>query len=116
MRMVRLYNKEDLQTFPRDKWNLLDPPEYYEGNLREQAPEDAPLDLVIVPGLAFDEKGHRLGKGKGYYDRFLSHTINSLEAKGLQKPYLMGIAFSCQKVELVPCSSFDILVDQVIFP
>ena len=63
------------------------------------------IDVAIVPGMAFDAEGHRLGRGKGYYDRFLSRV-----------PYIyrIGLCFSWQMVEQVPCDEHDILMDAVI--
>lgn len=65
------------------------------------------LDLVIVPGLAFDKKGNRLGRGKGCYDRFLA-TLSP------QTPAI-GLAFDFQVLPLVPTTSLDVSVKQVIF-
>ncbi len=62
------------------------------------------IDFVIVPGVAFDKDGYRLGYGKGYYDRFL---------KGIS-PYKLGV---CQKdffVEKLPHGEYDIKMDNVL--
>jgi 5-formyltetrahydrofolate cyclo-ligase len=65
------------------------------------------LDLVIVPGIAFDREGNRLGRGKGYYDRFL---------KILPKHVLtIGLAFDFQIVCNLPHSSVDSPVNKIIF-
>jgi 5-formyltetrahydrofolate cyclo-ligase len=64
------------------------------------------LELVLVPGLAFDRLGHRLGRGKGYYDCFL----NSLPVK--VKRY--GLCFDFQLFDVVPFNSRDVSVDRVI--
>ena len=63
------------------------------------------IDVAIVPGMAFDAEGHRLGRGKGYYDRFLSRV-----------PYIykIGLCFAWQMVEHVPYDEHDILMDEVI--
>lgn len=70
------------------------------------APES--LDLVVVPGVAFDRAGRRLGRGAGYYDRFLSrlspHTATA------------GICFDEQLVDAVPHGAHDRTVDCVITP
>jgi 5-formyltetrahydrofolate cyclo-ligase len=63
------------------------------------------LDLIIVPGVAFDRKGNRIGRGKGYYDRFL---CQHLETKRI------GICFDFQLVEEVPTEPLDIKMDEVI--
>ena len=63
------------------------------------------IDLGVIPGMAFDDSGHRLGRGKGYYDRFL---VN------LPHCYKIGMCFDFQRVEHVPCESTDIAVDEVI--
>ena len=65
----------------------------------------AKIDVAIIPGMAFDADGHRLGRGKGYYDRFLSRV-----------PYIykIGLCFSWQMVEQVPCDEHDLLMDTVI--
>lgn len=68
--------------------------------------EYSQLDLAFIPGMAFDSQGHRLGRGKGYYDRFLSQI-----PPGVTK---IGVCFDFQKVETVPVDSNDIPMDEVI--
>ena len=65
------------------------------------------IDVVLVPGMAFDGSGNRLGRGKGYYDRFLSHLSTPL-------PKLIGVCFDFQKVDVVPTEKCDIPVDVVV--
>lgn len=66
------------------------------------------LDLIIVPGLAFDRQNHRLGRGAGYYDRFLSSFPS-------RNP-VFGLAFDFQIVDhLPPPEDHDIQVSRVIF-
>jgi 5-formyltetrahydrofolate cyclo-ligase len=64
------------------------------------------LDLVIVPGIAFDTRGNRLGRGKGYYDRFL-HKIP-------KKTTSIGLAFDFQILPDIPIVATDARVDRVI--
>ena len=61
--------------------------------------------VIVVPGMAFDRQGHRLGRGKGYYDRFLSRIPNI---------YKIGVCFSFQLIDNVPSEPTDILVDEVL--
>jgi 5-formyltetrahydrofolate cyclo-ligase len=71
-------------------------------------PKLAP-EVVLVPLLAFDARGHRLGYGKGYYDR----TLRSLRAAGAARRTI-GIAFALQEVPEVPATSFDEPLDAVV--
>ncbi|MBU0533532.1 MAG: 5-formyltetrahydrofolate cyclo-ligase [Candidatus Omnitrophica bacterium] len=64
------------------------------------------IDLVIVPGIAFDRKGNRVGKGKGFYDRFLK-SINATIPK-------IALAFSMQIVEQISTTENDVAVDKII--
>lgn len=64
------------------------------------------IDLCIIPGVGFDKEGHRMGHGKGYYDRLL----NRLHAT------TYGICFSTQLVDKIPTDPWDIGVDKVIYP
>jgi len=64
------------------------------------------IDLVIVPGVAFTKDGKRLGRGKGYYDRFLSRL--SLHAATI------GLAFDFQVLADLPADAMDINVQKVI--
>ena len=68
------------------------------------------IDLAIIPGIAFDALGHRLGRGRGYYDRFLS-TMGTVPSV---RPRLIGLCFDFQKLTSVPVDPTDIPVDQVI--
>jgi 5-formyltetrahydrofolate cyclo-ligase len=65
------------------------------------------LDLVIVPGVAFDKQGNRLGRGKGCYDRFLKRLPEDIPC--------IGIAFDFQILPRIPAKTHDISVDKVIF-
>jgi len=64
------------------------------------------IEFVLVPGLAFDQKGGRLGYGGGYYDRFL--------AQFSKRPPLAGICFSEQIVPNLPVEEHDIRMDYLI--
>lgn len=65
------------------------------------------LDLVIVPGIAFDKKGARLGRGKGHYDRFLK--------KIYPKTVSLGLAYDFQIVPRLPATKRDVGVQKIIF-
>lgn len=65
----------------------------------------AAIDLAIVPGVAFDAAGCRLGRGKGYYDRMLPLLTHA---------YKIGICFPFQMTDDIPTDSHDIKMDEVI--
>lgn len=62
------------------------------------------LDLIVVPGLAFDTENYRLGYGGGYYDNFLMNQPNSMK---------IGIFYPFQQVEMVPKEPHDVKLDQI---
>lgn len=66
------------------------------------------LDLVLMPLVAFDKKGHRLGMGGGYYDRSFAFTLATQQTKQNRNPYLAGIAYSFQQVEQLHSESWDV--------
>ena len=65
------------------------------------------IDLIVIPGIAFDKKNMRLGRGKGYYDKFLAN-------KGLSSAKKIGLAFKFQVVDSLPSDPHDIPVSRVI--
>jgi len=96
-----------------DAWNELRPGRY--GVLEPTgAADDEPfgeLDLVIVPGVAFDRKGGRLGRGRGFYDRTFAHLGRRKDHVG---PHLLGFACEIQMVDHVPMESHDLPIDGVL--
>lgn len=83
-------------TFAVGDFNILEP---------QNEPYKGDFDLIVVPGVAFDRKGNRIGRGKGYYDRFLCRHLNVKR---------IGICFDFQLVDKVPAEPFDIRMDEVI--
>ncbi|WP_173933438.1 5-formyltetrahydrofolate cyclo-ligase [Chelativorans sp. Marseille-P2723] len=65
--------------------------------------------LMLVPLVAFDQRGHRIGYGAGYYDRAIAH----LKANG-HAHRLVGIAFDCQEVERVPDEPHDVVIPEIL--
>jgi 5-formyltetrahydrofolate cyclo-ligase len=64
------------------------------------------LDLVVVPGLAFDHVGARLGQGFGYYDKLLRHAR--------RETTLLALAFECQIFPEIPTEPHDVFLDKII--
>ncbi len=86
------------------EYGIPEPAERLRGNFFK-----SDVGYIICPGIAFDRKGTRLGRGGGYYDRFLS------ELKG--RVPIIGLAFDCQvSAAPLPGSPHDVKVDQVITP
>lgn len=96
---------EDFAELLPGMWGILEPPQQ---RWREPGKEIAPeqLDCVMVPGVAFDRNGGRLGNGAGYYDRLLT----SVRADAV----LMGICFESQLVGQVVMDTHDVAMDIVI--
>lgn len=63
------------------------------------------IDLIIVPGVAFDRHNNRMGRGRGFYDRLLKTTPNA---------YKIGIAFDFQLFDEIPTEPFDVPMNTVI--
>uniref|UniRef100_A0A8C4QZG9 5-formyltetrahydrofolate cyclo-ligase n=1 Tax=Eptatretus burgeri TaxID=7764 RepID=A0A8C4QZG9_EPTBU len=112
MDMLRVTSMEDVLGLPRTKWNIQQPAMVETD--REDALQTGGLDLVLVPGLAFDSHGNRLGRGKGYYDTFLHRCriplpgalqTSSTESLG---PYTIGLAFLEMLYPSVPVHEHDV--------
>lgn len=65
-----------------------------------------PSSLILVPGRAFDLKGHRLGRGKGYYDRFLGECTDV---------HTIGVCYPFQIINEVPSDTHDILIKELLW-
>lgn len=77
-------------------FNILEP---------QNEPYIGEYDLIVVPGVAFDRNGNRIGRGRGYYDRFLCKHLNVKR---------IGICFDFQLVDEVPTEPNDIRMDKII--
>jgi 5-formyltetrahydrofolate cyclo-ligase len=76
--------------------------------IREPAPNRSPeqLDLIVVPGLAFTTQGNRLGRGAGFYDRYLT-SIPETTLK-------VGVCFEFQRIPEIPVEPHDVKMDVVV--
>ncbi|ORX96830.1 5-formyltetrahydrofolate cyclo-ligase-like protein [Basidiobolus meristosporus CBS 931.73] len=116
MDMVRLTSWSDYEGLPVNSFGI---PEPAHEEKRINAFEEGGLDVLIMPGLAFDKFGNRLGRGKGYYDRYLNNYQSlgkSFNRKAaFQKPFLVGLALNEQiSGAPIPTDEFDNQVDLVI--
>jgi 5-formyltetrahydrofolate cyclo-ligase len=100
-----LWRLEDFAELVPGTWGILEPPKQRWGETgKEIAPEQ--LDLLIVPGVAFDRNGGRLGNGAGYYDRLLK----CVRADAV----LMGVCFESQLIGQVAMEAHDVTMDGVM--
>lgn len=93
---ARLQDTDALERGPFDVPQPWDPAE------KEVAPDD--IDVSIVPGIAFDDAGNRIGRGEGYYDRFLARTDDTA----------VGLAYAFQLVERIDTDPWDVPVDRIV--
>ncbi|CAB9499952.1 Probable 5-formyltetrahydrofolate cyclo-ligase [Seminavis robusta] len=97
------------KNWPRNKWGIPEPP----ADMPIVTAKPGDIDLLVVPGLAFDRNGDRLGQGKGYYDRFIERMCQG-DQKG---PYLVAVGLQAQVVdESIPVAQYDRRMDMVLLP
>lgn len=94
--LSELHNWDDLEI---GSYEILEPKKE---KIKEISLEE--IDIVIVPGVGFDLKGHRIGHGKGYYDNLLKNS----------KTLLIGLAYDWQIVKHIPIEEHDVLMDKIV--
>lgn len=119
MLMLRVYDTHELeQTLTVNKWGIAEPALVRADGMPRENALDAPggLDLIVLPGLAFDRQGSRLGQGKGYYDRYLARCTQHAQARGRAPPYTMALALREQLLDAVPRDAHDQPVHTLVTP
>lgn len=96
---IELYELKSASELAAGAFGIMEPPQLDE---RKVNPEE--VDLVVVPGVSFDRRGHRIGYGMGYYDSLLK------KVKGKK----VALAYSLQMVEHVPDEPHDVAVDMIV--
>ncbi len=92
MLMIELSKLSDIDTFPKSKWGIPEPPSKYIASHPDLALSGV-IDLVLVPGTAFDRRCGRLGQGKGYYGKFLSCNVKLVLRITVKKIMLINYIF-----------------------
>jgi 5-formyltetrahydrofolate cyclo-ligase len=102
---LELFLLEDMSELVEGAYKILEPKaELRELPAKRVRPDE--LDLVMVPGTAFDPRGGRMGQGKGYYDRLLSNARADAP--------LVALAFECQIFDEIPVAPHDVFMDAVL--
>ncbi|MFO0943746.1 MAG: 5-formyltetrahydrofolate cyclo-ligase [Pirellulales bacterium] len=102
---LELFHLESMDELDVGMYKILEPKvELRSVAAKRLQPED--LDLIMVPGVAFDRNGGRTGHGKGYYDKLLEHARADTP--------LVALAFECQMFPEIPCEHHDIYMDKVV--
>lgn len=102
---LELFHLEDVNELVEGAYKILEPKAELRALPRKKVAPDE-LDLVMVPGTAFDARGGRMGQGKGYYDRLLAHARKDAP--------LVALAFECQIVPHIPVAPHDVFMDLVL--
>nr|GLL34266.1 5-formyltetrahydrofolate cyclo-ligase, mitochondrial-like [Ipomoea trifida] len=117
---MRMLNISSLDDLVKSSMDIREPaPVDSDGKEREDVMQASePVDLFIVPGLAFDESGRRLGRSGGYYDLFLRNYEELVKRKNWKQPLLVALAYSIQVVEegAIPITPNDVPVDALVSP
>ena len=100
-----LWRLDDMTELVPGMWGILEPPKSRWGGPGKAVVAEQ-IDCIIVPGVAFDRNGGRLGNGAGYYDRLL----NCVRADAV----LLGVCFEAQLLEQVVMDAHDVAMDAVI--
>lgn len=99
---MAFYQVISVRQLGRGYRDILEPKEDIRSRYRFQPKEDT---LVILPGVAFDTSGYRIGYGKGFYDRFLADR---------RQLSTMALAYACQIVDEIPKDAHDIKMDKIV--
>lgn len=96
---MRFIYISDLTSLEKNRWGIPEP-------VADEPVADEPTALVLMPGLAFDREGNRLGYGGGFYDKFLSEEPNHPT---------VALCYDFQMVEKLETDAYDIPVDVVLW-
>ena len=102
---LKLFLLESMDELETGMYKILEP----KGNLRRVASKNVSvkeIDLILVPGVAFDANGGRTGHGQGYYDKCLGNAN--------PETTLVSLAFECQIFDEIPMQDHDIYMDKVV--
>ena len=99
-----------------NQWGIPEPCEKAAKRMENALTESVDLDVLIVPGMAYDRHGRRCGHGGGFYDRYIEKLQRARIDQGLAPATLLGICLCEQLVEAVVTAPHDILVDMVVTP
>jgi 5-formyltetrahydrofolate cyclo-ligase len=102
---LELFHLESMEELALGMYKILEPREELRRLPAKQVGIEE-LDLVMVPGVAFDRRGARMGHGMGYYDKLLEHARPDTP--------LVALAFECQLFPEIPVQEHDIFMDQII--
>lgn len=97
---IELYRINSMNDLEKGYFGILEPSEHC------QAVDCRDIELILMPGAAFDRNGSRLGYGRGYYDRFLEGMDNRVQK--------LALAYHFQVLDRVPTDELDIPVDAII--
>ena len=97
-------NGVDLEVLPYEESRLELGSFHIEEPTGNEVTDPSEIELVVVPAVAYDRQGKRLGRGKGFYDRFLKHT----------KATKVGVGYEFQLIDELPSEPHDIPMDMVI--
>lgn len=104
-RDLELFLLESMDELAIGMYKILEPkPELRDGPGKRIAVDE--LDLIMVPGVAFDRHGARMGHGFGYYDKLLEHARANAP--------LVALAFECQLFAEIPTQAHDVFMDKII--
>lgn len=99
---MEFYQIVSVRQLKRGYMDILEPKEDMQSRYKFHSREDT---LIIIPGVAFDTSGFRIGYGKGFYDRYLV---------GKRQLSTMALAYACQIVDEIPRDEHDIRMDKIV--
>lgn len=102
---LELFHLESLDELSTGMYRILEPKEELRA-LPAKRVDVSEVDLLMIPGVAFDQHGGRTGHGKGYYDRLLENSRPETP--------LVALAFECQMFPEIPMQAHDVYMDKII--
>ncbi len=103
--ILELFHLENMDELSLGMYRILEPKPELRSLSAKQVPVEE-IDLIMVPGVAFDRRGGRTGHGKGYYDKLLEHARPETP--------LVALAFECQMFPEIPMQDHDVFMGKVI--
>ncbi|MCC9603454.1 5-formyltetrahydrofolate cyclo-ligase [Stieleria sp. JC731] len=100
-----LFDLHSIEELERGAFGILEPAANLKAEPERLVSPEA-VDFAIIPGLAFDTSGHRMGYGRGFYDRTLQRLVPNTPR--------VALAFDCQMFDRVPTEAHDVTMDWVI--